>query len=181
MYYLGKVSSSGDNQLWVLSFDSIENIVSFAYLWLVFKASTHCSKYIITINVSSVCDVVNWDLGMKDNSNLLCPFSIISQYSIVARVPVWPWVSKWILHTINDFLRININSLHNLLGAILCESSSLRTIVYEVKSIVKPFSVVLVNIFFLIKYFIDTSLSQWLFKKCDFSNTCLLLTRSYFR
>jgi hypothetical protein len=63
-------SSTCYYELVLLVGNDIKNLVTSAYIWHVLESSTDGSKDIIAIEVSSVSDLVNGNLGMEDNSKL---------------------------------------------------------------------------------------------------------------
>lgn len=79
-----EVSSSRNNDLIILPFNDFKHIITLANLWLILKACAYSPEYIISIDVSSVSDVVYRNLGVEDDTNLLSPLSIFHENLVVA-------------------------------------------------------------------------------------------------
>jgi hypothetical protein len=52
----------------LICINHIENVVTFANLWLILETSTDCFENVKTVNISSVSDIVNGDGRMKDDT-----------------------------------------------------------------------------------------------------------------
>jgi hypothetical protein len=139
--------------------NSIENVVSLADLGLVIEPSAHCSKYIISVDIASICNIVNCNAWMHKHPECIRPYTILSQYLIISDDPIFI-SNKWCTYTYGNFFLIDSHFTHILLWALLIKSAFFCTMVYIFNCVMKPF----IDVRAISRHdsLIHTFLSEWL-------------------
>ena len=117
--------------------DFIKNIVTFAYLRLVFESCTYCSEYVKTVEISSVSDIVYWYARMKKNSKCKCPFIIFTEY-LVSNNNTILISYKWVLKAHLNFFMIDSMFFHLRNRTFFSEIATFHAILDKINSVGEP-------------------------------------------